>query len=110
MPLVSLDEVRILLRLRGLDLSGPPGSSDPLDGWATCTNPREMLMVFGWLPAKHRKRRLFACACARALEPLLTDERSRRAVQVAERYADGQVRLEEMRAARIEAFRATRGA
>ena len=38
----------------------------------------------------HRRLRLYACACCRRVWHLLGDSRSRTAVEVSERYADGQ--------------------
>jgi hypothetical protein len=49
--------------------------------------------VLSWLFHKHRaserKLLLFACACCRRVWPLLADERSRWAIEVAEQQADG---------------------
>jgi hypothetical protein len=49
--------------------------------------------------ASNRKLRLFACACCRRIWHLLTDDRSRRAVELSEMYADGFVTQEEVEAA-----------
>src|SRR5262245_50164409 len=74
--------------------------------WLTCLEPERMLTFlherkvisihgeFG-----ERKLRLFAAACCRRVWPLLRDERSRRAVEVAERHADGLADDRELEAA-----------
>ena len=58
--------------------------------WLTATDPGRMLS-FLCGQASERKHRLFACACCRQVWDDLPDSRSRAAVEVAERYADGLV-------------------
>ncbi len=56
-------------------------------GWQACDDPAAAIAHLQ--RTRHRrKRRLFGVACCRMCWPLLTDERSRRAVEVAEAFAD----------------------
>ncbi|MBL8799615.1 MAG: hypothetical protein JNM56_37375, partial [Planctomycetia bacterium] len=56
--------------------------------WAVCADPTAML-TFLEGRASDRKLRLFACACCRAVWPLLKIADCRQAVETAERFADG---------------------
>src|SRR5262249_28288245 len=56
--------------------------------WLACTNPKTML-DFLQGKASDRKLRLFACACCRRFWNLFTDKRAWKAIEFAERYADG---------------------
>jgi hypothetical protein len=57
-----------------------------------------------------RMLRLFAIWCARQVQHLMTDERSIAALDVAERFANGEATQEELKAARDAAREATREA
>ena len=56
--------------------------------WVICSDPVMMLEHVRGRRAYDRKVRLFACACCRLSGEWLTDERSRRAVKLADRFAD----------------------
>jgi len=73
--------------------------------WGTCSDPYSMLESLrqsGRLT--QRKWRLFAVACCRRVNHLIVDERSRRAVEVAEAYADGKTTAEDLADAYDKAF------
>jgi hypothetical protein len=65
--------------------------------WLTATDPQAMLETL-WTGGRssERKLRLFGSACCRAIWGLFTDDRSRQAVEVAERYADGAATEQDM--------------
>jgi hypothetical protein len=78
--------------------------------WLACTDPRGML---GFLQGEGRETarrfRLFAAACSRRIWHLMTDERSRMAVEVAEQFADGLVNRTKRKAAEMAARSARSG-
>jgi hypothetical protein len=77
------------------------------DEWLACL---DMVQLVACSPRgiSDRKRRLFLCACCRRIWHLLEDERSRRGVEVAERFADGLADPPELQAAREAAWAAAR--
>jgi hypothetical protein len=70
--------------------------------WLACADPTPMLNFLRGR-ASGRKLRLFGCACLRKIWYLVTDGRSRTAVEVTERYADGLAGKIEMEMSQTEA-------
>ena len=81
------------------------------EAWEACERSDWML----WAMEKDdigsdKDLRLFACWCVRQVWNLLTDERSRNAVIVAERFANGMATKEELEVARFAAWSAAESA
>src|SRR5262245_26606537 len=64
--------------------------------WLACADPMPLL-EFVRTKASERKLRLFVCACCRRLWHHLTDRHSRKALAIAERYADGEATADKLR-------------
>jgi hypothetical protein len=70
--------------------------------WQACNDSKHMLTYLGGRVSQ-RKARLTLCACLRRFWGLLTDQRSRSAVMIAEQLADGAITRDEVQVACAEA-------
>ena len=70
--------------------------------WLTCSAPQPLLEHLQG-QVSERKLRLFGVACCRRISDLIIDDRSRAALEMAERFADGQAAPKELRQAAKEA-------
>jgi hypothetical protein len=73
--------------------------------WQNCTD-LELMVEFLWGKVSDRRLRLFAVASCRRIWHLLTDKRSQKAVEVSEKFAEGQASRQELAAARAAADKA----
>jgi hypothetical protein len=72
--------------------------------WLVCNHPRPMLEFLRG-KASDRKLRLFAVACCKRVWLFLKDARTRKAVEVAEAFAEGLLSAEDLSDAGLEATR-----
>jgi hypothetical protein len=72
------------------------------EAWRSCDDPVPLLHFLRG-KGTDRRWRLFAVECCRRIDDRIVDERSRRAVEVAERYAEGRATEEELAGARAGA-------
>jgi hypothetical protein len=73
--------------------------------WLESTDPQKMLEFLRG-KVSNRKLRLFGVGCCRSVWHLLLDEKNRRAVEVAEEYADGRATARELEEAGEANYRA----
>jgi hypothetical protein len=67
--------------------------------WLTSTDSHALLAFVRLRQASGRKLRLFACACCRAVWPLLLEEETRHAIEVSEAFADALLSADALNAA-----------
>jgi hypothetical protein len=81
--------------------SGPDAPVGVFDAnaWRSASDAEQLLADLGDRLSE-RKLRLFACACCRHLPSVMDDPRNVRAVETAERYADGSTPKRELKKAR----------
>ncbi len=72
------------------------------EGWLNCFDVKRMLEYVPYRFSK-RKWRLLGVAFCRRIWHLLTDERSKQAVEAAEKWADGLIQLKELKVAQTAA-------
>jgi hypothetical protein len=72
--------------------------------WLDCERPTSLLQFVEGSSLSSRKLRLFACACCRATWELLMEQPSRDAVEVSERFADGETTRKAVEMARRTAL------
>ncbi|HEY7330948.1 MAG TPA: hypothetical protein VH592_25145 [Gemmataceae bacterium] len=78
--------------------------------WLECDRPHLLFNYLFQQASSDRKMRLFACACCRRIWHLLTDKRSRHAVEVTELNVDGAATSEELAEALAQAKKAVANA
>jgi hypothetical protein len=74
--------------------------------WLACTDPRPMLEYLRG-KASDRKLRLFAVACCLRIWDSITEQCSRQAVNVSERFADNRANYEQLEATFMAVDRAS---
>jgi hypothetical protein len=72
--------------------------------WLNTADPMPMLEYLREQNISERKMRLLACACCRSIWDYLPDQRSRRMVEVSERFADAEATLKDLMKTRSEAL------
>ncbi len=89
--------------LRHLGKTKPDDVDFPLSVVIDSNGLDDALWCLRCLPEYDREWRLFAVWCARKVQSLMTDDRSISAINVAERFANGNATREELEAARAAA-------